>query len=108
MRGQPVENVARRFLPWVWWSVLVLLLSGSILIVGEPERSLTNPTFQLKMGMLLTVLVLTATFQSGLRRDPQYWERTMPRLASVRLIAGTSLLLWIGIVFAGRWIAYSI
>lgn len=107
MPGQPTAAVAQRFLPWIWWTALVLLLSGSILIVGEPERSLPNLTFQIKMGLLLAVLMLTAVFQWGLRRDPQYWERTMLRLTSVRLIAVISLLLWIAIVFAGRWIAYS-
>lgn len=108
MPGQPTASVARRFLPWIWWTALVLLLSGSVLLVGEPERSLANPTFQIKMGLLLAVLVLTAAFQSGLRRDPQYWERSLLRLTSVRLIAGASLLLWVAIVFAGRWIAYTI
>lgn len=108
MPGQSVESLARRFLPWVWWTVLLLLLSGSILLVGEPERSLTNPTFQLKMGFLLVVLVLTAVFQLGLRRDPQYWQRTVLHRSSMRLIAVVSLLLWFGIVFAGRWIAYTI
>ncbi len=107
MPRQPVAAVARRFLPWVWYTAVVLLLSGAILIVGEPARSLPNPTFQLKMLLLLAVLGLTGLFQYGLRRDPLYWERSPMRRTNALLIASASLLLWVGIVFAGRWIAYS-
>jgi hypothetical protein len=35
----PLAAVARRFLPWIWWTLIVLLLSGSALIIGEPGRS---------------------------------------------------------------------
>jgi hypothetical protein len=83
-----------------------LLLSGSALIIGEPERSLRNPAFILKMSMLCTVLVLTLAFQRGLRRDARYWEKSPRRRISGLLIAAVSLGLWVGIVFAGRWIAY--
>ena len=105
-RGQPLAAVAKRYLPWVWITLIVLLVSGSTLIVGEPGRSLQNPAFIAKMLMLVAVLVLTLSFQSGLKRDDQYWERSPGRRAGGRVIAGLSLLLWVAIVFAGRWIAY--
>jgi hypothetical protein len=105
-RGQPLQVVARRFLPWIWITLVVLLLSGSTLIVGEPGRSLQNPAFIAKMSMLVTVTLLTLFFQSGLKSDAQYWERSPGRRAAGRLLAGLSLILWVGIVFAGRWIAY--
>jgi hypothetical protein len=104
--GQPLDVVARRFLPWIWITLVVLLLSGSTLIVGEPGRSLQNPAFIAKMSMLICVILLTLSFQSGLKRDAQYWERSPGRRAAAKLIAGVSLILWTGIVFAGRWIAY--
>lgn len=104
--GQPLDVVARRFLPWIWITLVVLLLSGSTLIVGEPGRSLQNPAFIAKMLMLLTVIILTVSFQAGLKRDAHYWERSPGRRLGGRLIAGFSLILWTGIVLAGRWIAY--
>ena len=30
-RGQPLADVAHRFVPWIWWTLIVLLLSGSTL-----------------------------------------------------------------------------
>jgi uncharacterized membrane protein len=105
-RSQPLVAVTRRFLPWIWWTLLVLLLSGATLIIGEPARSLANPAFILKMCMLAAVLIVTLIFQKGIMRDEHYWESSPRRVINSRLLAGLSLVLWIGIVFAGRWIAY--
>ena len=105
-RGQPLDAVARRFVPWIWWTLLVLLLTGATLIVGEPERSLANPAFILKMSLLAAVLLVTVAFQKGFARGDVFWDSTAGRRVAGRLLAGLSLVLWIGIVFAGRWIAY--
>jgi hypothetical protein len=98
-------EVAKRFLPVVWPALLVLLASGSLLIVGEPRRTLLNPTFYLKMALLLAAIALTV----GLRRaiasgsgSEEAGRRFAPRLA-----AALSMLAWCGIVIAGRWIAYT-
>lgn len=106
VRTQPLAGVAHRFLPWIWWLVLVLLVSGGILIIGEPERSLTNPAFIAKMAMLCVVLSLTLGFQRGLRRDGQFWQSSLGRRVGGRVLAVISLALWIGILVSGRWIAY--
>lgn len=105
-RSQPLAAVTRRFLPWIWWTLLVLLLSGATLIIGEPGRSLGNPAFILKMSMLAAVLIVTLIFQKGITQDERYWESSTCRRISGRVLAASSLVLWVGIVFAGRWIAY--
>jgi hypothetical protein len=105
-RTQSLAAAAHRFVPWIWWALLVLFLSGCTLIIGEPARSLPNPAFLLKMSMLAVVLLITLALQRGLRRDAGFWESSAPRRISGRLLAGVSLGLWVGIVFAGRWIAY--
>ena len=105
-RSEPLVAVTRRFLPWIWWTLLVLLVTGATLIIGEPERSLGNPAFLLKMSLLAVVLMVTLIFQRGMRRDEHHWESSRRRRVGARVLAGVSLVLWVGIVFAGRWIAY--
>jgi hypothetical protein len=99
--------VARRFLPFIWWPLPVLLISGLTLIVGEPARTLKNPEFFLKMGLLLTAALVTLACQIPLRRDPDFWHSRTTRRWMARLLAVTSLLLFAGIAVAGRWIAYT-
>ena len=105
-RSQPVAAVAARFLPFVWFSLPVLLATGAALIIAEPARSLQNPVFLLKMTLLVLASGITLACQIPLRRDAGFWERSPSRRRLAGLIACVSLPLWIAILFAGRWIAY--
>jgi uncharacterized membrane protein len=105
-RGMSLAAVAQRFVPWVWYSLLALLVSGTILIIGEPGRSLTNPAFQAKIVMIIAVIILTLLLARPLRANEGYWEQSQGRRAAAVAIAAVSLILWSLIVFAGRWIAY--
>lgn len=105
-RGQTVAAVARRYLPYIWWPLPVLLATGSILIIAEPARALQNPVFAIKMALLAAAAGVTLASQIPLSRDAGYWDATAARRRAARLIASASLPLWIAIVFAGRWIAY--
>jgi hypothetical protein len=105
-RGQTLASLSDRFLTWIWWAILVLLVTGALLIIGEPNRSLLNPVFMVKMLMLLTAAGLTRLIQRPLATDAGYWDASGGRRATVKVFAIASLALWSCIVFAGRWIAY--
>lgn len=106
-RSQPMAAYAARFMPWIWCTLIVLLLSGAILITGEPTRSLENPSFQLKMALLVLAMVMTLVIQRPLAGDAAYWDEISRRKALAKVVAVVSLCLWVGIIFAGRWIAYT-
>jgi hypothetical protein len=97
---QPLKAVGARFMPFLWWSLLVLLITGSIMIVGEPPRSLRNSAFQLKMLLLIAAVTVTVISQIWIRRTDG------GRGAAAATLAAISMALWVGIIFAGRWIAY--
>ena len=101
---QPLKTISSRFLPFVWWPLLILFITGAIMIVGEPPRSLKNPVFQLKMLLLICALTVTGIFQIMLRTNSSFAGAS--RSGAGITIAVVSMLLWTGIIFAGRWIAY--
>ena len=103
-RSQTLASLSDRFLTWIWWALIVLLVTGSLLITGEPGRSITNPAFFAKMIMLVIVAAVTYVLQRPLATDTGYWDGN--RAVAAKGIAIVSLLLWSCIVFAGRWIAY--
>lgn len=103
----PVKDVTRRFLPVIWPVLLILLTSGTLLIIAEPKRSLLNSTFYLKMGLLIAAILLTAGIQWSLSADPNFWDKTKSRLVAGRLAAALSIVIWAGVIIAGRWIAYT-
>jgi hypothetical protein len=106
-RDVPLPGVARRFLPVIWPVVLILLLTGSLLIVAEPRRSLLNTTFYFKMTFLGTALVLTGGLQWSLSSVPEFWDKNRGRRVAGMFAATVSILVWCGVLFAGRWIAYT-
>jgi hypothetical protein len=106
-RDLPLPEVARRFLPTIWPVLLVLLITGSLLIIGEPKRSLLNSAFYLKMALLAVAIVITAWLQWSLSSSPNFWDKNRGRRMAGQLAATVSILVWCGILFAGRWIAYT-
>ena len=106
-RDVPLPELARRFLPAIWPVLLVLLITGSLLIIGEPKRSLLNSAFYLKMALLAVAIVLTAWLQWSLSSSPNFWDGNRGRRMAGQLAATVSILVWCGILFAGRWIAYT-
>jgi hypothetical protein len=106
-RDVPLAQVARRFLPPIWPVLLILLVTGSLLIVGEPRRSLLNSTFYLKMALLAVAILLTAGLQRSISSSPNSWDKDRGRRLAARFAATASIALWCGILFAGRWIAYT-
>ena len=94
---QPAE-MARRFAPWTWSALPVLLLSGGIFVIARPQRYFTNPVFGLKIAFMLPALVLSALLYRAAKSE---------LTSGTRVLAGLNLIAWTGVVFAGRWIAYS-
>ncbi len=102
--NQPLPSVARRFLPVIWRALPVLLLSGLLMIIGEPARSLKNPIFQTKVVLILLVCAHTFYLQKRLAGHGE----DVTGFGRARAFATVlpALVLWVGIIFAGRWIAY--
>ena len=101
-----MKEVSSRFLPLVWWPLLILFATGAIMIISEPARSLKNPAFQLKMALLISALAVMLFYQLLLRRDPALGSPASGHRVAATTIATLSMMLWAGIIFAGRWIAY--
>jgi hypothetical protein len=103
---QSLKDVSSRFLPFIWWSLLILLATGAIMIIGEPPRTLKNPVFLLKMTLLVLAIAVTGLFQYLVWRNPAFSAPGSRQRVAEEAIAVVSMLLWVGIIFSGRWIAY--
>ncbi|MFT4861862.1 MAG: hypothetical protein ACI95C_001074 [Pseudohongiellaceae bacterium] len=104
--SQKLSEMTDRVMPWVWWALASNLVSGAFFVLGRPNRYFNNPIFGWKISFLIPALVLTFIFYWLHRQQPGYWERNSKRLWTARLIAGLSLLCWLSVAMAGRWIAY--
>jgi hypothetical protein len=99
-RRVPERRFAARFFPFLLWSLPVLLLTGVVMIIAEPARELANPVFQVKMLLLIAAIALASAVPGRLGTGID------GAIATARLLSIGALALWVGIVLAGRWIAY--
>jgi hypothetical protein len=106
-RSQTMADTARRFMPWIWSGLAVLALTGTVLIIAEPKRTLDNNlAFDIKMIMLATAVLVTSAFQVSLGRSSVRWEERPAGRTLLSAFAIFTLGLWLAIAVAGRWIAY--
>jgi hypothetical protein len=99
-----MADTARRYTPWVWWSLLLLLTSGIFMTIGEPVREFINPIFWIKMLTLVFTLLISLWFLNGVIKKASV-TGVVP--GSARGGAIVMILLWCFLMLCGRWIAYA-
>jgi len=105
--SQNLSEMTRRLMPWLWWALASNLISGGVFVVTRPARYFNNPVFIWKFTFMIPAIALTLLFHLLSRTQENYWSLTRQRVYTSRAIALASLGLWIMVVMAGRWIAYS-
>ena len=105
--SRTMNQTVRRFLPWIWWGLLVLLITGIGMVFSDPVRNLTNPVFFAKMICILIAIAVSLWFQHSVQHNAALWELSLGGRVFIRVGAGCVIALWIAIVFCGRWIAYA-
>jgi hypothetical protein len=103
-RGLDLNALARFLLPWSRTGLAVVVPSGLLLFSAHATEMIVNPAFQLKLALILAAGLNAWWFHRSVMRGAAAWGGATPRRA--RLAAGTSLLLWVGVIGCGRLLAY--
>ena len=93
--GLPMHTL-QRFKPLLWAGLAAATFSGLVLLLGYPAKALTNPLFLIKLITLLGASWLTLQLLNTRWPAP-----------SVTKLAWLSLVGWIAVIFAGRFLAYT-
>jgi hypothetical protein len=107
LRRVPVSEVVGRLRPWSVASFALMVATGLLLVYAIPVRSYQNIFFRGKMLLLLLAGLNILLFHSRLYPLVAQWDLASIPPRAVRLAGAVSLVLWIGIVFSGRMIAYN-
>jgi hypothetical protein len=84
--------------------VLLAMLTGSLLFSAKPVEYMNNPAFLTKLGLLAVGLANALL----LHAHPAWRESMRLKKATtrVRVGAGISMLAWLSVLLAGRWIGF--
>ncbi len=105
-RDEPVSKLAQRFLPWAWAGFLIQLITGGLLLSSEATKMYGNLGFEIKMLLIAFAGINALVFHTIAYQSVGKWERDPVAPLGARAAGLISILLWFGIVAAGRWIAY--
>ncbi|MBT7952789.1 MAG: DUF2214 family protein [Gammaproteobacteria bacterium] len=101
----PLNSFGRLFIV-SWIGVALNFLSGVALFTADPAQFLYHPVFWIKIGLIIVGAVLVYVMWREVKPDKEKPDENSEASARTRSIAKLSLLLWAGVIVAGRLIAY--
>ena len=99
-----VSDVVAQLRPWKWLGLAVIVITGLLLMWAEPIRLYKSPAFWTKMALFALVGVHALVFRESVYRYPEKLDEGLTQRAKVA--AALSLVLWAGLIVAGRLIAF--
>lgn len=98
----PLPLLAKQLWPWTKTGIWLAVVSGIMVFLPDPTRYVNSTPFRVKLLLFLVALLYQFTvFRKVVRTDPEGYSR-MHNAA----IAGVSLMLWYGVSWSGRAIAF--
>ena len=106
-RRYNVGTITRELTPWTWAGFGIAAVTGMLMAITNLTDYAANPAFQLKMLLLVLALANMLAFEAGAGRSAASWDEAKTTPLAARVAGGLSLSIWIGVICAGRWIAFS-
>ena len=103
-RAIAIAPMAQLLLPMSRFGFLLAISMGFLLFSADASHVVRNPAFQSKLLLIAAALVTVVIAHLGPWRRMALWGTEAP--GSAKVTALLSLLLWLGVVCAGRLIAY--
>ena len=101
-----ISSMNRELVPWAAVAFLIANITGLAMFITRASYHVENPAFQIKMLLLVLGGVNIAYFHFRVLRTVAQWDMHKRAPLAARIAAISSLLIWIGVTLAGRWIGH--
>ncbi|MBC8023056.1 MAG: hypothetical protein H7Y14_08050 [Burkholderiales bacterium] len=105
-RGISVRALARHLLPWSLAALVLIVPAGLMMFSAHANDFISNPAFQVKMGLLLAAGINAAIFHYGPYKTVAHWDTAAAAPGAARVSVALSIVLWVGVIACGRLLAY--
>jgi hypothetical protein len=105
-RGRPAADVHNQLRAFKHLGLTLVVICGALIGTSKAGAYWPNPFFKLKLTLLLIVAVHALVFRGSVYKKLDEFDRAGIMPGNAKLAAALSLVLWIGLVAAGRWIGY--
>lgn len=104
--ARPFTSVGRDLLKLTWMGFVLAVVTGVLLFLPNASNLYSNLPFQIKMGLLACAGLNMLVFEAMTVRHVALWDSIHPPV-SAKIAGLLSILLWIGVVVAGRLIGFT-
>lgn len=103
----PVTAAARHLLPLARFGFAMAVASGVVMFVSGAVAVGNSGAAPWKLGLLIVAGINIVVFHGGAFRRVDGWDIGVPTPARARIAALVSILMWSGVIAAGRLLAYT-
>jgi len=104
INGVPLAAV-NRLLPWAMAGLGINIITGMLFFLAAPEQYTQNSAFTWKMGLVL-LGGLSLLYPTMFDQEQASTFDMLHAASTRKLIAACSLVIWIGVIFFGRFLPY--
>jgi hypothetical protein len=104
--SRPFTRVSDEMLRLTWGAFVLALITGALMFAPNASTYFINTAFRWKMLCLLGAGLNMLIFQFLTYRTVGAWNETSPPRAA-KLAGVLSILLWLAVIFLGRWIGFT-
>ena len=106
MKSMTISEVYRQTRIWKRIGFCIMIAMGILLAGAKLDKYYDNPYFQIKLTLLLLVGVHALIFRPSVYKRTEELDRAPAIPGVAKAAAWLSIILWVGILSMGRWIAY--
>lgn len=108
LKKESASDVFHQLIPWVTAGFLVMVTTGTLLLISEPVKCYNSTWFRLKVLFLFLAGLNVLLFHSSkIYRDIHKWEWAVDPPRGAKLAGWISVLSWAIVIITGRTTAYS-
>jgi Family of unknown function (DUF6644) len=104
---RPFTRVASDILKWTWVAFGLTVTTGLLMFITNADVYYHNFFFRSKMALLALAGINMLMFELTAGRSVHRWDKDESAPLAGKTVAAVSLLLWITIIFMGRWIGFT-
>jgi hypothetical protein len=104
---RPFTRIAMDVLKWTWAAFALTVVTGALMFTTNAGVYYHNTFFRAKMAMLVLAGINMLMFELTAGRTIHRWDKDQSAPLAGKAVAAFSLLLWISIIFLGRWIGFT-
>ena len=103
----PVTTLHSELTRWSWAALVLAVVTGLGLFISRPGAYAANTAFQIKLVLLLAAGMNLVAFRKLGLATIAGWDDNASIPGRVRAAGLCSLLIWGGVIIAGRWVGHS-